>query len=690
MPTKRPPSPPLLGLLAVALGACAGPPEAPQGAPAVAEPAARAAVVESAARAAVVEPAAAVAAPICPLASVVSLEPNNGRACQAKAQGEGGAWVGEPLVALTGGVFCRYAWKPAPAFAAVGPAPGQLSPVGGGRAPAAGLGQTVSPAGLAALPPGAQLAIAAAPPDGVALGRLGLKTESYEIDCPVVSAAGAPAPLDPADWKPLAESLLAQAGAAPAGRPPAGRVRVAMIDSAARPYASPLAETNGHARMLGRLVADLACPGGTAGCATEIRNYLALPWVTASLRDDDNGGNFGSRGDLVLAIARALDDWAADVQRRQMADLRLVLNLSLGWDPALDDRVPSRLTALAVRAVLLRASCMGALTFAAAGNGRGERGAFFPAAWEALPAPTAQECASLGFPRVPIVKLEPGKSGYTPLVHAVGAVDAGDRPLMTNRTGSQPRLVAHGLAAVLADPVRSPGHTAVLSGTSVAAAIASGAAAALWAAAPELPPADLVDLVHGKAAPLPGLAIELCRGGAACVGEVRRISVCGALQAVGADAGCAVLPAQSGAAPVCTAPAPGASVGADPCNPWGCTPAPGEAEQRPWVVPQPGKPVCPDCLLRWSGLLEATPEAELISAHGANWMRVSTSAGQTFDIAQPWDYALGERPRLPYSFWADLKPLGFVTPDAATVSFARDLGAFMVFLTEEQSIPVGP
>jgi hypothetical protein len=116
------------------------------------------------------------------------------------------------------------------------------------------------------------------------------------------------------------------------------------------------------------------------------------------------------------------------------------------------------------------------------------------------------------------------QSGYEPLVHAVGAVDERDRPLINARLLGTPRMVALGSNGVVAEP----GETfEPLTGTSISAAVASGIAALIWSYRPELRPHEIADLMYESAWKLGGDSQFGITGVPAQA--QRRLSVCAAL-----------------------------------------------------------------------------------------------------------------------------------------------------------------
>jgi len=152
----------------------------------------------------------------------------------------------------------------------------------------------------------------------------------------------------------------------------------------------------------------------------------------------------------------------------------------------------------------------------------------------------------------------------------VAAVDAADAPASNALVGGTPRLVAPGVAITAAiaagTPVGLPGGsttatvgavgTAPRTGSSMAAAAASGTAALVWSYVPELGPHEVMDVVFATALPLARGKAEFCRDGASC-DKIGRLRACAALQYA-----CWKAPSRCDAPPACSAP--GAHAGARP------------------------------------------------------------------------------------------------------------------------------
>jgi hypothetical protein len=327
-------------------------------------------------------------------------------------------------------------------------------------------------------------------------------------------------------------------------------VDIAVVDSAIFAYDDDVnRDFYGHGRAVGRVIADLACPGGNKQ-ACRVDNHLALDrQALGALPDREHGGVYGDLSTLALTIHAALDGWVA---RAETSKTRppLVINLSLGWDPrhagklkafnierraelggdggdgrdgdacpvtstAGDGAKPDpqyQLLEDGVRRAIERASCLGALVVAAAGNGDvpkvanvsdPDSGAMLPAAWEALPAPTDQACEDRGLLRTGWSRprgLGPGS--YHPLVYAATGVEYAHRFILSNtRSNGISRLGGPGLVVVSGE-TRPPGpgvgaaqHTLPLSGSSMGAAAVSGVAAAAWSLRPDASPHEIMAIL---------------------------------------------------------------------------------------------------------------------------------------------------------------------------------------------------
>lgn len=300
-------------------------------------------------------------------------------------------------------------------------------------------------------------------------------------------------------------------------------VRLAIVDT--MPEGAPRPNSQ-HAPTLGALATAMACdPAGK--CAVEIKHHLAMPRVEDGVVDLVNGGNYGTLWELALAIQAATDDSIAD------GIDRLVINLSLGWDPTGQAILPTNHLGLltggstlpapirAVHAALVYARCHGALIIAASGNddvGLEDRtGPLLPAGWQVHRAPSMAKCGSLYNVRRGQPRVAPG-----PLVYAVGGVNHLSEPLENARPLSTPEIVAPASSAV------APSGGAVLTGTSIAALVASTASGLVWAIEGHASADATLATVKNSAKRLPWSA-SFCTG-ASCP-NVRQVSLCSAQQA---------------------------------------------------------------------------------------------------------------------------------------------------------------
>ncbi len=255
----------------------------------------------------------------------------------------------------------------------------------------------------------------------------------------------------------------------------AGEVYVAMVDTAVNLDGAmgPGTGTSHHGRVLGGIVRTLTCRSAS-NCAAVISNHLALDVVSPGVQDKVCGGNFGYQSVLAEAIDGAVDGFQTfKAKQFKPQKARLVINLSVGWDPrySCDDSMGGvcQLTegARLVRAALRRAACAGALIIAAAGNKSSgpDQGTGFmlPAAWMSEPALTSEMCAKGQYdidfdPEDPTnFELWGGVSSpgwqHPPLVWAVGGVDARDEALQNGRDGARPIFAAPSFEGLFMDRV---------------------------------------------------------------------------------------------------------------------------------------------------------------------------------------------------------------------------------------------
>ena len=299
---------------------------------------------------------------------------------------------------------------------------------------------------------------------------------------------------------------------------------VAVIDT--MPREQPHRPRSEHGEAMARIITDIACPDDPGAldpdrCRGRVRRVLGLPRIASGV-DGVRGGFVGSQGDLAAAIVEAVREWDKEYAAVEPKP-PLIINLSVGWDAeefgGNSANMPT--AAAAVRRAIQFASCRGALIIAAAGN-KGplcHDEPLAPATWEQLPAPGVGKCDDLG------VTITPPEPGYRPLVHAVGGLAHDDKLMPGSRFAAQPRLMATASHAVAGDTIMTAG----LTGTSVAAAVATGAAALVWSYNPSLTPPEVMQLVYEGGLELPSHANFGL--GSAAHSTRRKVNVCSALSA---------------------------------------------------------------------------------------------------------------------------------------------------------------
>jgi hypothetical protein len=323
-------------------------------------------------------------------------------------------------------------------------------------------------------------------------------------------------------------------------------VMLAIIDATPRTLGMKVPDRSGHGFAVSRVAGTLACANpDSPECDKRVVAHLALPIIdeVAGNYDEDwkTGGRTGTMIHLYDALDAAIEEWRKN--RKTKPDQRLVINLSIGWDPIkIDENDPS---AVRIRTLLERAWCMGALIVAAAGNFTGSSGPIYPAAFESMQAPSADRCDVVtelppGTTKRPAAAAGKASARYAPLVHSVGAVDVFDMRMLVNRRWGQPRLSALGAAVTVPGPEGMP-HTPPMTGTSMSAAIVSGIAAAVWTAEPKRDAAGVMQAIYEGAVELKvGQTMERPQT-EYCMDEkygpckrwlVRRANLCGALARV--------------------------------------------------------------------------------------------------------------------------------------------------------------
>ncbi|KIG18421.1 hypothetical protein DB30_00706 [Enhygromyxa salina] len=341
-------------------------------------------------------------------------------------------------------------------------------------------------------------------------------------DCEVVFEQGAPAhdavwsELDP-DILDLFHESIGWASAADlslstseASRVP---VVVAVLDSVPEP--APANPSSQHGEIMVRMIQDIACPHPTKPCVVDVVRGLAMPRLAAQQIDLVNGGYFGSQGDTAKSIYAAIEDWRTTNWGQQTP--KVVLNMSLGWDPEFGELAVDSPAVAAVYTALEYASCNGAIIIAAAGN-QGHlcsTGALLPGAWEEHAAPSQARCNALG------VASPAPTTNYRPLVYSVGGLDHALSPMPGSREDGMPRLASSATHAV------GRGDSTAVTGTSAAAATAAGAAALVWSYNPQFRADQVMSVIYDSGVNTGMTADYVGPGG---LTNVRKLDVCAALE----------------------------------------------------------------------------------------------------------------------------------------------------------------
>jgi hypothetical protein len=160
----------------------------------------------------------------------------------------------------------------------------------------------------------------------------------------------------------------------------------------------------------------------------------------------------------------------------------------------------------------------------------------YPAAFESIPAPTAQQCKVAGFAYAAV----PTSSPNARLVYAVGGLDAADADIYNARGLGIPRIAAYADAVSVRRSAALGGHTGVMTGTSMSTAVVSAIAAYSWSFRPDLSGHEVVARMY-DGSPALARSASACSYTGAC--EVHRASLCEtASKVLGLGGGCASTP----------------------------------------------------------------------------------------------------------------------------------------------------
>jgi Subtilase family len=425
----------------------------------------------------------------------------------------------------------------------------------------------------------------------------GTELVRFDQDCAILSTS-AENFLGPKSRDLLLDHFLRQVGRA--GISPAfdekPEVRLAFLDTHPTNKAGEdilQVRSNGprswHGHTLVQVARKLLCaPNGP--CAAEVTTQLALPIVRFDSEkkkhyeeDLDRGGLIGMQGQLAQAILNEVNRWLRDKEDHPESTPRhLVLNLSVAWDGkmfgGLDEEQMSDVRAgtQAVYWALQYAAAHDVLVLAAAGNTRtpcpqmnlpgscSATGILLPAAWEN------------GHPPDDVCDRFPRPS---PLVYAVGGLRFDNTPLENARLGGILWRATYGEY-----PVVSSAHpdqpTKIYMGSSIATAVVSSIAAAVWDLLPGASSSKIMEILNRSGEAL------IFEPGARAFPGVRKISFCRAVKEA-----CTETSAPCPVGPSCP------SWTSEQLTPPIVFPmkTPPANSCQPWLFPQPGDYPCLGC-----------------------------------------------------------------------------------------------
>ncbi len=273
-----------------------------------------------------------------------------------------------------------------------------------------------------------------------------------------------------------------------------------------------------HGPVVASVVESIACPSG-GSCAVSVSPFLGLPRDADGEKHPFLGGYVGRQSDVAVATYDALVAHDGD---------RLVIHLSVGWDPTLfggADPTNAPPPVSAVYDALRIARCRGALIVAAAGNTDRlicDEYPLAPGQWQMEPAPEVSECQGLGLANG---QIKPETVPGAPLVYAIGGLDQRHSVMPGSRSLGMPRLAASATHTAAQARAGLPGDV-VKTGTSLSSAVASGAASLLWSFRPGLSPGELMEILYDE-----GFDVGEQSTFAPGDEDVRGVDVCAALMA---------------------------------------------------------------------------------------------------------------------------------------------------------------
>ncbi|NUO47756.1 MAG: hypothetical protein HOV80_02745 [Polyangiaceae bacterium] len=310
--------------------------------------------------------------------------------------------------------------------------------------------------------------------------------------------------------------------------PGAQRVRVAVIDS--KPSISDNPGMLRHGLAMGSLIDEVACSRVNGKCNVSIDYALALNLQAPNQPNEVEGGLAGYVHRLATTTVHAVDAWQAEDPLA-----KLVLSYAVGIDPELAERANGTLKppTKALLGAIRYARCQKALVIAAAGNKTegpaSSQTAVYPGAWGEMPAPA---CGGLG---------------DVPLVYPSAAVEGGDVEVRNTRDYGRAELAAPGFQVMTSATLHGAELLMKTSGSSPATATTSAVAAAVWSQNGSLTADEVMQKLYATGEDL-GVVADFCH--TSTCRSIKRISLCRALNSVGAALHCARVDAYEGHNPV--------------------------------------------------------------------------------------------------------------------------------------------
>ncbi|WP_185964547.1 S8/S53 family peptidase [Aliikangiella marina] len=392
-------------------------------------------------------------------------------------------------------------------------------------------------------------------------------------------------------------------------------VRIALLDTlpSANDATQNLSTHSPHGATIAAIIHKLTCEDKNERCYASLSSQLAMPYISVEhegefhvYQDVYNGGYFGSISDLAQAIRNEIISW-----QEQSSRSRLILNLSLGWDPESWGGINNqpkdyKADVASVYDAIEDAVCRGALVIAAAGNqgndSTHDQQPLLPARWEEIAAPSDKRCIELTG-EYPSDKHRAENNGS--LVYSVSGIDSLGQPLKNTRPLAKSRLATFADHVTVNSAITDKEES--MTGSSIATAILSSSAALVWANRPDFSAAKVMDIIYQSADKLEYTADFY--NVAVTDKQARRVSMCNALKEA-CSGGYCNMPA------ACEWPRTHANYSAtslftDPINKHfmlsdipSCT-INGRSCKisqvksgviSPWILPQPDPIPCPNCL----------------------------------------------------------------------------------------------